>query len=247
MDASPRGNVPSIYTQSPGACQAPGAGFCGRPRRAPPLKAHQGSASLTQPPWGAWSEYCCASRCRPITTYAIMPYTLPTSPRTYLLIAQMNEYGRNRENRPFSPIYPCCITLPLTGLIQHEQAAPVNHSAEPSRGTARSARSRPAQVLCQATRAWEPVQESPWAALPASAGWMRGAATQAMPWNASLRSRNVAAGPLTPQPEGTPRLQAARCVAHRPRCAPLHRLLLAPCVRPESAASQPHADSRTGS
>ena len=85
----------------------------------------------------------------------------------------------------------------------------------------------------------EPAQESPWAALPASAGRMQGAATQAMQRSASLRRCNAAGAPLPPQPEGTPRLLAARCVARRPRCSPLHRLLLAPCLRPEYLASQP--------
>ncbi len=77
----------------------------------------------------------------------------PGIPPACWLIPQMSQHGRSRENRPFSPIYPCCITLPLTGLIQHGRAASADHPAEPSRGTARSGRSRHAHTLPQASRA----------------------------------------------------------------------------------------------
>jgi len=56
----------------------------------------------------------------------------PAIPPTYLLIAPVSKYGRNRENRPSSPIYPYLLTSPLTGLSKYGQAAPAGRSAEPS-------------------------------------------------------------------------------------------------------------------
>ncbi len=80
--------------------------------------------------WGAWDGGYGAAECHPITLYAPVPYAPRPFPPPYLLISRMSEYGRNRENRPFSPICPCCITFLLTGLIQHGQAAPASHSAQ---------------------------------------------------------------------------------------------------------------------
>ena len=58
-------------------------------------------------------------RCPPHNPICRDALRSPATPLPYLLIPQMSEHGRSRENDPFSPIHPCCITFLLTGLIQH--------------------------------------------------------------------------------------------------------------------------------